>query len=617
LTPNYLWIFDRPEADLGRGRMLVLSRDTYQIIAEFDIAQIIDLDFQTDGQFFFALIKQGDETQICRYNSQHDTSDSVCFTLTKSKRPTAVASGLKGQAFILDSGAGQIVRFDPVKQDEIVLGASSKKVLQDFEPSAMQVDKRGVIFVAGKKDGKSLVQMFSSDGSHLGPLELPSVVTTISGIGFDAGSGVYLATNAGLAKFTLTKNPIGQDGTFYSRVLDNGQVESLWHRISLSGRLPSKSSIQVQYHTSDNESLKSAFERTTNDDALSVEEKVTRIENLFATLWSSTEKFTPTETSNASSSDSAQPDLILNPNKGRYLWFKIRLVTFDTKSRPTVTSARVFYPRLSYLRYLPPLYREDPVSAAFLERFLSMFETGFESLDQQVDNLFHYFDSSLAPKAFLPWLASWINLSLDDDVPEARVRRFIQRAPFIFSRKGTPRAIVEFLEIYTGKSVYLTEFMSEVKPFIVGQGGRALGSGLVLLGSGPRGMRIGDTTIVGHAAIRDRVSDKDEPFLPLVRRFLISVNMDRNEFERRRLTLERIVREQAPAHTSFTIRTTAIHNTVGQATLGVNAQMLGPESYRVGLTQLGSGFAIAKGPPAIRLERGAWVGSAGQLHSVD
>jgi len=242
----------------------------------------------------------------------------------------------------------------------------------------MQVDGRGVIFIAGKKDGKAQVQMFDSDGSSLGPLELPTAVNAISGIGFDGGSGIYLATNAGLAKFTLTKNPIGQDGTFYSRTLDSGEVQSLWHRISISAYLPPKSSIEVQYHTSDNESLKSAFERTTNNEALSVEEKVTRIENLFSTLWSTAEKFTATETPNAISSNAAQPDLLLNPNKGRYLWFKIRLVTFDTKSRPTVSSVRVFYPRLSYRRYLPPVYREEPVSAAFLERFLSIFENGFE-----------------------------------------------------------------------------------------------------------------------------------------------------------------------------------------------------------------------------------------------
>ena len=616
LTPDHLWIFDHPDEELGNGRMLVLSRDTYQIVDEFVFEQVVDADFESDGGFFFALIKKDNETQICRYSSSREM---VCAQLTKAKTPTAVAAGIKGEAVILDSGIGQLVRFDPIKKEETVLGTRSATRLQEFVPSAMQIDKRGVVFIAGKKDDKPQVLMFDSDGSFLAALELPSGVKAINGIGFDSGAGVYLATNLGLTRFTLTKNQIGQDGIFYSRTLDSGQPESLWHRISLQGLLPAKSSIEVQYHTSDNESLKSAFERATNDKTLSIEEKVTRIELLFSTLWSDVEKFKPTASpaANGSNPDVAAPDLVINPNKGRYLWFKVRLVTFDTKSRPTVNSIRVLYPRLSYLRYLPPVYREELVSAAFLERFLSIFETGFDSLDQQIDKLFQYFDPTLAPKDFLPWLASWINLSLDDDVPEARVRRLIQRAPFIFSRKGTPRAIVEFLEIYTGERVYLTELMTEIKPFIVGQSGRALGTGLVLLGSGPRGMRIGDTTVVGHAAIRDRVNDPDEPFLPLVRRFLISVNMDRQEFERRKLTLERIVREQAPAHTSFTIRTITAHNAVGQASIGVNAQVIGPEAYRVGVTQLGSGSAFAKGPKTLKLERGAWVGSAGRLRSVD
>jgi hypothetical protein len=126
-------------------------------------------------------------------------------------------------------------------------------------------------------------------------------------------------------------------------------------------------------------------------------------------------------------------------------------------------------------------------------------------------------------------------------------------------------------------------------------------------------MRVGDTTVVGYAAIRDRVSDPDEPFLPLARRFTVSIDMDREEFLRRQATLKRIVTEQAPAHTSFTLRTTADQRTIGQAVLGTTAVVHESQPYRVGLTQLGSGSAVGKGPEVLRLERGAWVGSSRRL----
>src|SRR4030095_17018787 len=130
---------------------------------------------------------------------------------------------------------------------------------------------------------------------------------------------------------------------------------------------------------------------------------------------------------------------------------------------------------------------------------LSLFETIFEGLDQEIDQLFRYFDPQLTQKGFLPWLASWVNLSLDDDVSEDRVRRFIQRSPHLYNRKGTPEALIEFLEIYTGRPVFLTEHSHGLKPLVLGGSDLQLGMGTVLLGTGPKGMRIGDTTIIGQA----------------------------------------------------------------------------------------------------------------------
>ena len=632
LTPDYLWIFDHGEADsdgLFKGRMLALARDTYQIIQEFVVEQLIDVDFDSNGSCFYALVRECGQTQLCRYSTtQENCYRRECCTITSAKNATAIAVGKDGYVYVLDSGDGRLIRFNPTKKQ--IPSGIQHDILKDFQATAMQIDKRGVIFLA--RSNPAQLYMFDADGSYLGELELPSralragsatqmSVDEIRGIGFDGSGGVYLATNLGLAKFTLTKNPIGQEGVFYSMTLDNGQTESLWHRIALRGRLPSKSSIDVYYYTSDNEALKIAHDNALNDAGKSVEEKATRIERLFSGRWDRPiETFTATEAPTARLADShpevierAYPDLIINPNKGRFLWFKLGLRTFDQRSRPSICSARIYYPRLSYLRYLPPAYREEPVSAGFLERFLSIFETGFEGLDKKIDQLFRYFDPSLAPKAFLPWLASWINLSLDEDLPEARVRRLIQRAPYIYSRKGTAGALVEFLEIYTGKSVYLTEYSRDLKPMVIGQADWSLGTGLVLLAKGPQGMTVGDTTVVGYSAVRDRVSDPDEPFFSLARRFAVVLDMDRDEFEKRKSTLQRIVREQSPAHTTFTMRITGDQRTVGKAVLGVSAVVHEPQHYRVGLTQLGGGSAIAKGPQAVRLERGAWIGSSGRL----
>jgi phage tail-like protein len=622
LDQNYLWIFDRDVDDDGKplpkGRMLAFSRDNLQIVLEFSIKDdLIDIDFQPNG-YFYAVTKKNCLTQVCRYSTSVPPGKSDCFTVNTSIDPAAIAVNKDGLIYLLDTNRGRFITFDPETGRENALCSAPENVLKDFEPTAMQIDGRGVLFLASSNP--ATLHMFANDGSYLGRAELPSRIKRIDGIGFDQKSGVLLATDIGLARLVLTKSPVGHSGSFYSRTLDNGQPQSLWHRIALRGRIPAKSSVEVYYHTSDDAALKTAYDELFNGSG-SAEQRSSAIDSLMDPRWVGPEVFKGQERPKPTNQKPGQaerevlenPDLILNPNQGRYLWLKLKLTTFDQKSRPSIRSARIYYTRISYLRYLPVVYREDPVSAAFLERFLSLFETSFDSLEQEIDQLFKYFDPKLTPKEFLPWLASWINLSLDDEVPEERVRTFIRRAADLYRRKGTPGALVEFLEIYTGKSVGLTEYLRDLRPMVIGEKDSTLGRGLVLLGSGPRGITVGDTSVVGYAAVRDRVSDPDEPFLTLARRFAISIDMDRDEFERRKPTLQRIVAEQAPAHTICTIRSTSDQGAVGTAVLGTTVKIKENRSYRVGLTQLGSGASIGKPQRGLRLERGAWIGSSGQV----
>ena len=47
----------------------------------------------------------------------------------------------------------------------------------------------------------------------------------------------------------------------------------------------------------------------------------------------------------------------------------------DGSATPVLEKVKVYYPRASSLQYLPAVYREDPVSADFTARFLSIFDT--------------------------------------------------------------------------------------------------------------------------------------------------------------------------------------------------------------------------------------------------
>ena len=99
-----------------------------------------------------------------------------------------------------------------------------------------------------------------------------------------------------------------------------------------------------------------------------------------------------------------------------------------------------------YLEHLPAIYHEDP----FLGEFLLPFEevlTGFEELLSTIDR---YFAPALTDADFLPWLANWVALVLDEEWDETKRRQLIREAVELYRWRGTVRGLKRYLEIYTG-----------------------------------------------------------------------------------------------------------------------------------------------------------------------
>lgn len=107
----------------------------------------------------------------------------------------------------------------------------------------------------------------------------------------------------------------------------------------------------------------------------------------------------------------------------------------------------------SYLAYLPPLYQDDD----FLGRFLLIFESILDPLDRTIDGINYYFDPQLVPEPLLPWLASWVDLVLNDKWPVERRRMLIQSAAELYRWRGTRRGLREYLRIYSGVEPVIEE----------------------------------------------------------------------------------------------------------------------------------------------------------------
>ncbi len=99
-----------------------------------------------------------------------------------------------------------------------------------------------------------------------------------------------------------------------------------------------------------------------------------------------------------------------------------------------------------YLNYLPAIY-DDPDNP-YLGRFLLPFEQVFTDIEELLAVIDRYFAPALTAPDFLPWLARWVALVLDENWDEAKRRQLIAEALELHRLRGTPAGIRRHLLVY-------------------------------------------------------------------------------------------------------------------------------------------------------------------------
>jgi phage tail-like protein len=149
---------------------------------------------------------------------------------------------------------------------------------------------------------------------------------------------------------------------------------------------------------------------------------------------------------------------------GRYLRLGLVLES-DGRHTPAIHAARVYYPRFSYQeQYLPGHFRQQddrdeskplaPANGAdFRERFFALAEAMLTPIEGQVASVETLLDPRTTPTAFLPWLASFVGVSLDCDWPEARRRRLLREFGRLARLRGTLAGTQLWLDIISDGGV--------------------------------------------------------------------------------------------------------------------------------------------------------------------
>ncbi|MCG9968444.1 phage tail protein [Pelotomaculum terephthalicicum JT] len=233
-------------------------------------------------------------------------------------------------------------------------------------------------------------------------------------------------------------------GIYFSSSFDSTITEISWHKMILNADIPENTQLKVSYFSSDRKTLMingklTDIDEFINNDATPPDEKISSLEP----FWSE---------------PVVNPaDALVHGARGRYFWLKIEFVG-NEELTPVLSKFRLYYPRTSYLRYLPAIYQEDHQSRDFLERFLALFEAFFADMEENISNVARYFDVDAVSGPYLKWLATWLAISVDDSWTGEQLKQLIKKAPVLFEKRGTKQGMEEIIEIYTGEKPFIVEY---------------------------------------------------------------------------------------------------------------------------------------------------------------
>lgn len=198
------------------------------------------------------------------------------------------------------------------------------------------------------------------------------------------------------------------------------------------------------------------------------------------------------------------------------------------------------------MRRLPRIYSRDEPVAAFLQRYLAMFDGVLTELEGRAVLRHVLLDPQATPEELLPWLSTFVGLVQDERwAPEAR-RTLLAEAAGLFARRGTMASLSRLLQIYLGLPAEQVIILEHFR--LRGLGGSLLGDEIggtsvnSVLGAG---LRVGGQ--LGTPGDRFFSETPDEAFDRHAHRFSVLVPVAMTSEQRD--VVNHILEVHRPAHT--------------------------------------------------------------------
>jgi phage tail-like protein len=355
-------------------------------------------------------------------------------------------------------------------------------------------------------------------------------------------------------------------------------------------------------------------------------------------------------------------DLFIGGQPAKYLWIGA-LFLGDGEATPVLTQLRVEFDHETYLKHLPAIYRgqtlcgdslkrslalfadsdhranETLACGDFLKRFLALFESLFAETEEDINALARLFDPAAAPAQFLPWLAGWLALELDEDWDEVRRRQMIATAFERYSRRGTAEGLRESLRLFAGVEAIVEEPILNAawwalpavetscegsrtacrcgkagaetrEPAWAATENSILGVTTMLAPAHPQGAALGSTATLDHSSL---ITDEEfgaPLFTDVAHQFSVQVYRGQLGCAETLSQVRAVIEREKPAHTAYHLCVIEPRLRVGfQARVGIDAVVAGgPAPGRLSAGMILGADAALGGQPAGRLGEQSRVG---------
>jgi phage tail-like protein len=387
-----------------------------------------------------------------------------------------------------------------------------------------------------------------------------------------------------------------KEGQWYSKPLDSQTYRCQWHRIELDlYQLPPGTRVEVRTYTADDAKL-------TPED---LEERFNKFGKLAYRIAGQIEK--PGERkSRGESRANGLHEFLIQSREGQYLWIKLIFLS-DGYGTPALRSVRIHYPRESYMQYLPAVFSSDDESRWFLERFLSIFQTEWDALEDRIADVPALFDPKAVPAgAALDFLASWFALPLEGEWTDKQKRTLLEAVSGIYfgrwkatgedsqclteidpanaTRRGTREGLRRYLQVYLQNITSLTAeeqggfpridegFRERQRLMLTLSDTARLSHGAPLWSPSATGrMHFDSFAREGEARMISIGDPEHEIFQEFAHRFRVFVPSSWISTAKDEEMVHRALREEKPAHTSYDLCLVEPRFRVGlQSTVGVD-----------------------------------------------